>query len=60
MLDQYKDAVDNASYSELYQLARGILIDLEAMKGLAEESAHARTLFVEIGSNFELYLCQKV
>lgn len=62
MIDRYKDRIDAASYSELYQLARGILMDLDALEfgAVMSESAIARTIHEEVAHNFEVYLPDKV
>jgi hypothetical protein len=54
MITTYKDRVDAASYAELYALARGILMDLEAMRNAPGELLHS-----EIRNSFEVYLPEK-
>lgn len=51
MITAYKDRIDAASYAELYALARGILMDLEAMRNAPSDELH-----FEIEQNFAMYL----
>lgn len=54
MIARFKDRIDAASYAELYALARGVLMDLEAMKTAPRENIHE-----EITNTFEVYLPKK-
>lgn len=54
MITRFKDRIDAASYAELYALARGVLMDLEATKNGPSE-----VITEELVNTFEVYLPKK-